>query len=223
MAAVRLLDLLILTVLLFILVAVLPAAWNMVRIFIGIRNRRLVDASSFAPPPGPAVAAVIGRLSAIGFRRIGERSTVLPGNRRRFEWDLVDGLTTTYIALVDARGVRGGVLMACYSAFRDGAFVSTFFPTGTEIHDPGLDTQAVGATPEETVAAHYDRLKTFSMVRGRPLENHSMADLLERDAMYRRLHGGATLRGRVIRFVALTAFLVLAAGAELLRIVIVDR
>lgn len=223
MSAIRLIDLTILTALMFLSLLVIPTAWSMLRLYLGIRWRRLEDASAFAPPAPPDLGAVIDKLTALGFRRIGERSTVLPGDRRRFEWNLVDQPTTTYVALVPAPSLPGGVLMACYSAFADEAFLSTFFPVGAAVNRPDLDSLAEGRTPAETVSAHYERLAMFSVKHGLPLPNRTMADLLARDDTYRRLHGGATLRTRVFRVIAVAAVLVLATAAELLRIVVIDR
>ena len=223
MSTIRLVDLAILTALMFLALLVVPSAWAMLRLYLGIRWRRLEDASSFAPPPPPAVSTAIDQLTAVGFRRIGERSAVLPGNRRRFEWNLVDQPTTTYVALVPAPSLPGGVLMACYSAFADDAFLSTYFPAGATVEQPGLESLAAGRTPGEAVDAHYERLALFSVTHGLPLPNRTMADLLVRDDTYRRLHGGATLRSRVYRVVALAAILVIATAAELLRIVVIDR
>jgi hypothetical protein len=223
MSTVRLLDLVILGILLLIALRLVPSALGILRIYGGIKRRRLEDATGFAPPAPAAVDAVIERLAPLGFERIGVRSAVMPGDQRRFEWNLVDAASTTYVALVPSPVMRGGVYMVCYSAFADGAFLSTSFPRGTSVSRPDLDTSAAGDTPEACVSAHYRRLASFRLAHGAPLPNRSMADLLVRDDTYRRRHGGATLRTRVYRFVALTAVVVVATSAELLRVVVVDH
>src|SRR5690242_13315372 len=117
----RTLDIIILAALLLVAVRLVPSAWNVIRIYTGVRTRRLQDASSFAPPAPPAVATMAQRLAALGFNRIGERSAVLPGEQRRFEWNAADGPTTTYVALVPSANMPNGVYAVFYSAFADGA------------------------------------------------------------------------------------------------------
>ena len=219
----RLIDLVIFGVLLVVAWRLVPSALNMLRIYLGIRTRRLEDASSFAPAPPPSVAALMTQLSALGFSRIGARSTVLPGYQRRFEWNMVDEPTTTYVSMGTVMNKPGGVLMICYSAFADGAFVDTSYPDGATVRRRDLFAAPAGSTPEEAVAEHRRRIADFARQHGPPLENRSMADLLKRDDTYRRRHGGATLRTRVYRFVAFTALVVVAASVELVRVIAVDH
>jgi hypothetical protein len=222
-SAVRIVDLGILIFLLVLAVRLVPTAIDVARIYGGIGRRRLEDATSFAPPPPPPVSVVIDELAPLGLERIGVRSVVLPNDQRRFEWNLVDAASTTYVALVPTRAMSGGVFIVCYSAFPDGAFLSTSYPQGKTVRRPDLDTVRAGRTPVECVRAHYDRLASFRLMHGAPLPNRSMADLLVRDDTYRRRHGGATMRTRVYGFVAVTAAVVLAASFELLRVVALDR
>ena len=222
MSTARVIDFVVLVVLLAVAVRVVPAAWNILRVYLGIKTRRLEDATSFSPAPPPAVTAVLARLVTIGFRRIGERSLVLPGDQRRFEWNLVDEPTTTYIAVVPARTMPGSALVAFYSAYADGAFVVTTFPTTERVQRPDFDAAPGAATIEDTATLHRQRAAAFSRVHGPALQNRSMADLLQRDDTYRRRHGGATMKVRVYRFVALSAVLVLVAALELVRVVVID-
>ena len=223
MSSERLIDLVILAVLLVVAWRLVPSALVMLQVYLGIRTRRLEDSSSFAPPPPPAVAALMAQLSDLGFTRIGERSTVLPSYGRRFEWDMVDEPTTTYVALGPVTTQPGGALMICYSAFADGAFIDTSYPAGATVKRRDLFIAAGGSTPEEAVAEHRRRITQFAAQHGAPLENRSMADLLKRDDTYRRRHGGASLRTRVYRFVGFTALVVLAASVEIVRLISFDR
>jgi hypothetical protein len=223
MPVIRLLDLVVLVALLAICVRLVPSAIRMLQIYGGVRNRRLADGSAMAPPAPPAVALMAERLGRLGFQRIGERTLVLPGEGRRFEWNLVDRATTTYVALVPTTPLLGGVLLACYSAFGDGAFVQTTWPRGATINRPDLLASAVATSPEDTVAMHLRTVAEFSRLHGQPLPNRSMADLLARDATYRTRHGGATLRGRVFGFVGLTALVVLATAFVIVRVAVLDR
>lgn len=223
MSAIRLVDYLVLGVLLLIALRMVGAAWNILRIYLGISKRRLEDSTSFAPPAPPPVMALIQRLEALGFTRIGVRSAVLPGNKRVFEWNLVDVPTTTYVSIVPARTMPGGALVGLSSAYGDGAFVVTTFPTTTTVKRPDLDTTSCATSIEDALVLHRQRAAAFADNHGPALPNRSMADLLVRDDTYRSRHGGATLRFRVYRFMAVTAIVILVTGAQLMRVVAFDR
>jgi hypothetical protein len=216
----RLFDLVLLVFLLVLLWQLLPRAWRVTQIYAGIRSRRLEDGSAIAPPPPPGVTRLGDELAQLGFRRIGERTLVLPGVGRRFEWNLVDESTITYVALVPVPSSPIGARMSCYSAFPDGAFVATSFPDGTVVTRDDLLTGPAGRTPAECVDEHRRRTMEFSGMHGAPLRNQTMADLLQRDATYRERHGGATLRRRVWLFDGFVALAFVAAVVTTLRLLV---
>jgi len=215
----RLVDLIFLVVFVVIAIRLVPAAFRGLRIYATIGSRRLQDATSFAPPEPAEVTRVTERLLELGFQRVGVRSAVLPDGIPRFEWDLVDGPTTTYVALVPVGGMTGAA-MASYSAFADGAFVETMFPSGATVRRSNLDARPAGRTAEESIGLHYQRVAVFAADHGPPLTNRSMADLLTRDDTYRRIHGGVTIRRAVYTRVALALLVVVAAAALLLRVLV---
>lgn len=144
---------------------------------------------------------------------------MLPDGTRRFEWDLVDASSTTYVAIVP---FRAGGRMVCYSAFADGAFVETAYPIGTPVHRPDLVADVVTSSPEDAVAAHRRLMSEASSAHGPALSNRSMKDLLLRDATYRERHGGATMRRRVYVTVMVSSLAILAAASALVRLVVTD-
>lgn len=216
------LDLVLLVCLLIVAVSLVPASQAMLQIYLGIKTRRLEDATDWAPAPPLPVTQLMERLAGAGFRSIGVRSASLLGNRRRFEWDVVGPSTTTYISLLPAPAVAGGVLMVCHTAFADGAFVATYFPTGVCSADEMLLAQETGESPEAAIELHREAVAEFSTSHGAPLENRSMADLLQRDATYRRLHAGASLRTRTYAYVAMACVLAMACGITIARLIILD-
>ena len=210
-------DLFLLIVLLIVAARLIPAALSFWRIYAGISGRRLEDASAYAPPMAPPVAAVAQRLASLGFTRIGERSAVLPGLDRRFEWNLVDEPSTTYVSLAPSPGVPG-IYMASYTAFADG---DSSRHSGAR---PRRSTArylrgARRCNTRKSVAEHRRRIEEFAALHGPPLPNRSMADLLVRDGAFRRRHGGITLRRRVYGMVGLTAMVTIAAAIQLIRVV----
>jgi len=223
MSTVQLLDLVILAVLLLMAFRSVPSSWRIWQIYQGIKGRRLEDVSSIAPPAPGSVQAVAEMIAPYGFTPIGVRSTVLPGNERRYEWDLVDQPTTTFVAVVPIRTASITALVGFYSCYDDGSFVVTTYPRAEVVRRHNLNAAPGGATIEQTIALHRHRAMDWSRAHGQPLENRTMSDLLVRDDTYRRLHGGATLRTRVYRNLAVTAIIVVATAAELLRVVVLDR
>ena len=109
--------------------------------------------------------------------------------------------------------------MTCYSAFADGAFVETTYPAGTALRRPDLVASVVRTSPEDAVTTHRQLLAECSATHGRPLQNRTMADLLERDATYRARYGGATMRRRVYCWVATTAIAMLLTASVLGRLI----
>ena len=221
MSPTRLIDLAFLVVFVLIGIRLVPGAFHMLRVYLTIGSRRLEDATAFAPAEPAEVYELTSRLMALGFRRIGVRSAVLPGEGRRFEWNLVDEPTTTYISLVPVAG-KHRLITACYSAFADGAFLETVYPSGATVRRPDLDARAAGRTPEESISFHHQHLPEFAADHGPPLVNATMADLLARDDTYRRRHGGATIRRGVYTLAALAALVIATIAFLLVRIVFFD-
>jgi len=217
----RLIDVAFLIVFVLIGIRLVPGAFRLLRIYLTIGSRRLEDATALAPAEPAEVSELTSRLLELGFKRIGVRSAVLPGEGRRFEWNLVDEPTTTYISLVPVAG-KHRLITACYSAFADGAFLETVYPSGATVRRPDLDARAAGQTPEESISFHHQRLAGFAVDHGPPLTNATMADLLARDDAYRRRHGGATIRRGVYSLVALAAFVIATIAFLLARIVFFD-
>jgi hypothetical protein len=218
----RTLDLVLLLSLLIIAVSLVPASQLMLQLYLGIRNRRLVDATDWAPPPPPPVSGLMDHLAKIGFKSIGVRSASLFGNRRRYEWNLVGQPTTTYVSLLPAPAVAGGALMVCHTAFDDGAFVATYFPTGVQENSEKLLAGSTNESPEAAIALHNQAVTGFSIGHGAPLENHSMADLLQHDATYRKLQAGANLRRRAYAYVGMAIVLAMACGITIARLIMLD-
>ena len=218
----RTLDLVLLLSLLIIAVSLVPASQQMLRLYLGIKNRRMVDATDWAPAPPLPVVRLADRLAKMGFSPIGVRSASLFGNRRRFEWNFTGEPTTTYISLLPAPAVAGGVLMVCHTAFRDGAVVATYFPTGVQEIRERLLAESTDKSPEAAVALHNQAVIAFSSLHGDPLENLSMADLLQHDATYRRLQAGAKLRSRTYAYVGMAIVVAMACGITLARLILLE-
>ena len=218
----RTLDLVLLLSLLIIAVGLVPASQVMLQIYLGIKSRRLVDATTWAPPPPAPVTELMQHLARAGLKPLGVRAAALVGNRRRFEWNLVDESTTTYVSLIPAPAVGAGVLMVCHTAFADGSFVATYYPTGVQAAGEKLVAVSTSESPDAALVLHHDTVAAFSADHGAPLQNRSMADLVERDATYRRLHGGAAVRGRAYAYVGMAALLAMACGITIARLIVLD-
>jgi hypothetical protein len=188
----RTLELAGLALAILLLLRFVPPATRVWAIYAGTKTRRMADAGPLEVPPPADVAHVLEQLRAIGFSRIGERTIVLPDGQRRFEWLWADETGETYVSVVPVRYLPA--LMACYTAFADGAWLQTNFPRGEVIDRPTYTARFVASTPADAVAAHRDEIARLRSVHGAPQPVRTMADSLRMDAEYRTRHAGVTLR-----------------------------
>jgi hypothetical protein len=192
MVAQRTLELAGLGLSILLLLRFTPPAIRSWRIYAGVRKRRPVDAGPLSIAPPGAVAAILGELARLGFNRIGERSLRLPDGTSRFEWLVSDEPGTTYVAVVESRFL--GALMACYSAFPDGAWAQTNFPRGEIINRRDYVARFVNTTVDDAVATHRQLIAAARAAHGVPRPVQTMADAQRMDDEYRTRHGGVTLR-----------------------------
>jgi hypothetical protein len=167
-----------------------PSAVRSLRIFAGVRTRRMTDAGPDAIAPPAPVAEMAEELHGLGFRRLGERFLRLNGVLR-YEWLLTDD-ATTYISVVESRVV--GALVACYSAFADGAWVQTNYPRGEVIERPDYVARFARTGVGDALVIHRKNIERLRPLHGDPRAVRTMADAQELDAEYRSRHGGVTLR-----------------------------
>lgn len=168
----------------------LPAvrAWRIVR---GTRNRRQQDAHGSAPLATPELAERIEIMRGLGFERLGETFLDLPNTGRRFAWQLAHASHTAYAVIVPAP--RIGALIAIYSAWPGGTWLSTMYPIGETADEPDFVVQTVRSSPEAAVALHLERFADLQARLGEARRIETMADVLALDADYRTRHGGRTL------------------------------
>jgi hypothetical protein len=92
---------------------------------------------------------------------------VLPGEGRRFEWNLVDEPTTTYVSLVPVAG-KHRLITACYSAFADGAFLETVLPERSDSPPARSGRPRRRSNTEESIRPPtHQRLAGFAVDHGR--------------------------------------------------------
>jgi hypothetical protein len=178
-----------------------PPATRSWRIFAGSKTRRLADAGPLEIPAPAPVAAVLDELRSLGFHRIGERTLVLPGGRRLFEWLWADDTGYTYVAVVPSR-ILSGALAACYTAFADWSWLQTNFPRGETIDRRDYTARAVTTSVTDAVGAHRAEAGRLVPSHGAPRPVRSMADSLVHDNEYRTRHGGVTLSRITFRILA---------------------
>ena len=130
-----------------------PPAWRAWQILAGVRKRRLADAGPLAIPPPPAVAQRLEELGALGFSRIGERSSGCPGRPIRYEWDVGEE-SAEGVRGRGAAGDRARTIVGFYSSFDDSTWVQTNFPRGSVVDRPGFQASFVTTSLTEALAAH---------------------------------------------------------------------
>ena len=212
MSAERLLAVVGLIVSFLLLVRFGPAAWRAVRILGGVRRRRMADAGPLEIPPPEAVAGHVPELTALGFRRIGERWLRLPGTPVRFEWVFGEPSGETYVVMLPSFAL-GGILAACFTSWDDGTWVQTNYPRGAVVEREQLRAAVVATSLPDAIAAHRRTVDRYRGALGRPRAITTMADTLRMDADYRSRHGGSTLGVLTARVMAP------AAGALVLVVV----
>lgn len=213
----RTLELAGLALAILLLLRFVPPAARVWAIYAGVKRRRLADAGPGVIPVPPELAGILAELAEIGFRRVGERYTDIPGRGPVVEWLWADEPGETYVAVVPSRIVGG--LMACYTAFADWAWLQTNFPRGETIDRETYVARFVASSPTDAVRAHRAQIARLRATHGDPRTVRTVADSLVLDAEYRTRHGGVTLRRltwRVMTPAFLSAGLAIICGLLLL-------
>jgi hypothetical protein len=166
------------------------------RVYRGASARRPRDVSEQTKLMPPEVTAVVRELEAAGFRRLGE--TILEIEKTGFSgvsWVLADGTGTIQAEIVSV----DGALLALGSYFGDRATVTTSYPKGERIREPGFVWVTVKSSVADAVEAHRRAVEQFAQPHGRPVRIASMADYLRWDAIDRELYSEKRLRRPFLR------------------------
>lgn len=175
-----------------------------VRIYLGAPERRAHHVSAENRQPPPIVRQMLGELTVLGFRRLGETELVLPDNtfvglllmrqRPQTAWLMVDSAATTLAAVVPI-----GPLVSLESWLVDDSVVMTTTPAGEDIDDDDLRTSGVKGSLAEAYTHHRLVVDGRAQTHGLPVGIHSMGDHLRQDAVFRQRFARRFLRGAIVR------------------------
>ncbi|MCL6432454.1 MAG: hypothetical protein K6V36_16595 [Anaerolineae bacterium] len=191
-------------------------AWAGLRIALGSRTRRVEDASHLGVPMPPGLQSAAAALTALGFRRLGEKHTPLKGvPGHHISWVFVDPEGTTEAEIVP---LGKAALVGLTTAFADEAVVETTYPVGERINEPYFRSHVVTSSLEDAYRHHLVQVADLAAAHGIPCRIETMADSLRVEEMFRRRYVLRRSRRFIVRDVANIALSVygLIAAAVLL-------
>lgn len=214
----RIIDFAMLALSIGVVVYFLPGAVRGVQNYVGTGSRRQQDATGRLPDPDPEVLARMQALEAVGYRRLGETLTEIPGGAGPASI-LASADALSYVILVAGWSSTTG-LSGFYSAWPDGTWLGTIHPRGTPLAFRSLRLRVETGSLDAAAAAHRAEAARLANDHGSPAAVHTMADMLALDADYRIRFGGRELRPLLAR-----ALVPLAIGLAMtiLTLVIVAR
>ena len=197
----RILELGFLTVSVAVVALFAPGAVRALRTHFGTGSRRQADATGRVPEePDQDLIARIHILEGLGYRRLGETLTAIPGGAEP-AWILVAEDAGSYAILVPGWASTTG-LTGFYSAWPDGTWLGTLHPRGTPLVFRTLRLRIASASLGDAAAAHRVEAAQVASDHGTPVAVRTMADMLRLDADYRIRFGGRELRPLLVRALA---------------------
>lgn len=187
----------------FIVAAVQLA--STIRVYLGASQRRPRNVTAEQRPAPPQVRQLLGELTVLGFRRLGEIELAVPdtsvigslfGRQRRLtSWLMVDSAATTAAEVTEV-----GPATSFESWLVDDSVVQTTTPMGEDIDEPGLRAAAVKGSLAEAYTHHRLLVDGRATIYGPPRGIHSMGEHMRNDASYRERFAQRYLRRALITY-----------------------
>lgn len=167
------------------------AGWRALRIYLGVRKRECTI-SDQPVPPTPSVQPIVARLAALGFQRVGETATQLPGRTRPgITWVLADADGQIHAEVVE----HGPGALTCFtSTYGDDAVVETGYPLGEHIESADFRSYAVRDSLEAAYRHQQAQAADFAVRHGTPRRLHDLAEYLTWGGFYRQHYAPRKLR-----------------------------
>lgn len=176
---------------------------NALRVYLGASERRSSNVTAEQRQPPAAVRQLLGELTVLGFRRLGETELVVPdlgtvgsllGRRRRVtSWLMVDSAATTLADVADVTS-----MVSFESWMVDDSVVQTTTLAGEDIDEPDIRASVVKGSVAEAYVHHRLMVDSRTGLNGPPVGIHSMGDHLRHDALYRQRFARRYLRRALI-------------------------
>ena len=164
------------------LVLVIPSYYRSTRIVSNAPLVRPVDVSERGLlPTNKSAQEIIAQLNRIGFTRLGEISTTIPGMGEGITWLLANPSRTIVAEVVE---IQDGMLQFT-TVFEDLATIETSFPNGEDITKPNYYARKNTTGLEPCFKAHVSEAKKLTEVHKRPRPIKSIEAYLKWDIIYR--------------------------------------
>jgi hypothetical protein len=158
-----------------------------------------VDVTGENRVPPPVLRPGIRALNELGFRSLGEEATFM-GNDQELgcTWIFISEDKQIAAELVPVRAQLGGFMVSFSSVFPDYAWLFTLFPSGfpqgETIMLPDLRVRHTQLSLKDAYALHITELADFVQQHGTPIEQHTIADRLALEPIFRERHARMYLR-----------------------------
>lgn len=203
-------------VLLLIAATDLYLSWKLVWPWLdSMRNaekRRVEDVSGTLDPPPDAVGEVLGKLSRLGFTRLGEEKTYVGSLGEAVSWHMVDGTQTIAAEIAP---YKKDAIAQFSTMLTDDTVVTTSYRIGESFSTPRYLAATCRTSIEDTLALHRTNLEAFLQRHPGTLRTVSgLADLMEIERIYRARHFRRYLRPPLVRSLLMViAMNIAVAGA----------
>lgn len=154
------------------------------RIYRGAVDRRVVDITAQNRPVHERALPMHSGLLQLGFRRLGETDTPLPGRRESLTWVYING-----DASITAELVAINVIAVQFNTvFADQAVLETSFPIGENMQRENYRSVKGDGGISATLDQHIEVAREMVLEHGRPIALDTMATYLAWDVQYRQIH-----------------------------------
>lgn len=177
-------------------------------IYRGAVNRRVMDVSAKNRPVTGLPLRLHTLLLQMGFQRLGETDTAIPGRRETVSWVYINADGTINAELVAVMGAA----VQFNTVFADHAVLETSYPFGENLSAENYRSVRVSTGLSNALQRHIEVGREMILEHGQPIPIRDMPTYLAWDVRYRQLYTqsgklGASFR-RTVHSVMLGAYAV---------------
>lgn len=187
--------------------------WNNYRINYETETREINDVSFWCKNPPAIIYEPIQILENLGFQRLGESDTQMPGLAERIVVWLFKSEDGSIVCEVIPLNTEMVPYMVGFSTAYDGPrAVETLYPLGENIRDDDYQFVGIGDSVEAAYHYHIRQVGRFTKKYGQAKSINSMEDYLKQDKIWRKNFAKRQLRPSMIRGLTQVSFWKLAVA-----------
>ena len=149
------------------------------------RTRLARDISRENPLPPAGAQKMIVELNALGFHRIGETATDMPGLKNSVTWWLANNKGSVAVEVVE---IQNTPMLQFTTVFQDDAVLETIFPNGRNITKKNYYMRKHGHNIPSALQEHIKTAKNLAAKHGLPRTMPTLTDHLNWEPTYRELY-----------------------------------